>query len=210
MDKKPAPHGKQTPQAKQTTQTKLTQQAKQETHEKHKAGSHDQQLRQSKGSWAPILIPTAGAIVIAGAVAAYFLFFSPTAQFKRAYNGAASAFEQKKSAELSKFISDTYSDEGGNSKTSLLTAAEKLYDSYDKITVKTKRLDVKLIDGKKAELTVEGSVYFKTGKETYLYKPDQPVVFYMSKEPDGGRRLTTIQGLKFELQSITNEIDSLK
>jgi hypothetical protein len=179
-------------------------------HEKYKSDSHDQQLQaQKKSLRVPAYIALCTAAV-AGIVVVYFLFLCPEAQFKRAFKAAAAAFEQKKNDELSKFISDSYSDEGGNTKSSLLAASAALFASYDKLRVKIKRLDVKIVAGGKAELTIEGSVYFKTGDAMYRYKTEKPVILYMAKEPDGHKRLSSIQGLTFSLQSVANDLDDLK
>jgi hypothetical protein len=179
-------------------------------HEKHKSGSHDQQLQKQKRDLKTPALFALGAIIIAGLVASYFLFFSPKAQFKRAFNTAISAFEQKKNVELARCISESYSDEGGNTETSLLTVAAALFDSYDKLYVRIKRMDIKVLEGGKAELTVEGAVYFKTGNETYRFKTDKPVILYMAKESDGRRRLTSIQGMDFKLESVAGDFEDLR
>lgn len=179
-------------------------------HEKHKSGSHDQQLQKQKKNFKTPALFALGAVAIAGLVAVYFLYLSPTAQYKRAFNAAVSAFEQKKNVELAKFISEAYSDEGGNTQSSLLTASAALYDLYDKLYVRLKRLDIKIVEGGKAELTVEGAVYFKTGDETYRFKTDKPIILYMAKESDGRRRLTSIQGMNFQLQSVKDDFEDLR
>ncbi|MFA6449433.1 MAG: hypothetical protein WCX65_08200 [bacterium] len=182
---------------KQTDQSKLNKSKASEPKPK-RAGSR-------KTAWVAAAVIAAAALVVI-----YFIFLSPTALFKRSFNGAVSAFEHKNSEDLSKFISDDYVDAGGNIKPVMLAASMAFFSSYDTIYLRIKRLDIKIINGEKAELTIEGSVYFKTGDETYRYKTEKPVVIYMAKETDGRRRLTSIQGLTFELESVANDLEDLK
>jgi len=134
-------------------------------------------------------------IKIAVIVLAFMIIFPKIKAFfegekgrvKRVIYNAATAVEKEKPFKCISFISRAYLDDYGNNRRYLLTMARSVFDIYDDITVRIRKLEIS-VDKKAAQAKVEAICVARDAerKETNVFEVDTiELIIFFEKEKSG-------------------------